>query len=210
MKNKPKSYFDNMVELSAKNETFNEMSLRSLNWYKKKVKDVFGGTETNPEKFFDKANYPNKPIPGNIITFKYNPKTRDTLQYYDIYPLVLVLKLVPGGFLGLNFHYLSPGDRAAFMSKLEQYQRATADGVIRINITYSMLKLATRLVYYKACIRSYKRSQIGNMLYTLTPNEWELALFLPTEKFVKMPKRRVWNISRQIIEENRNGKRKRN
>lgn len=199
-----------MVELSAKNENFNEMSLRSLNWYKKKVKDVFGAAETNPEKFFDKANYPNKPIPGNIITFKYNPKTRDTLKYYDIFPLVLVLKLIPGGFIGLNFHYLSPADRADFMNKLEPFQRVASQGIIRINITYSMLKVSTRLVHYKACLRSYKRSQIGNMLYTLTPDEWELALFLPTEKFVKVTKRRVWNISRQIIEENKNGRRKRN
>jgi len=210
MKSKPRTYFNDMVELSMKNEKFSEMSLRSLNWYKRKIKDVFGTTETDPEKFFDKANYPNKPIPGNIITFKYNPATKAQLKYYDMFPLVLVIKLIPGGFIGLNFHYLSPGDRADFMSKLEAYQRTSAAGVIRINITYSMLKLSNKLVHYKACLRSYKRSQIGNMLYTLTPDEWELALFLPTERFVKLPKRRVWNISRRIIEENRNGKRKRN
>ena len=123
---------------------------------------------------------------------------------------MLILKLIPGGFIGLNFHYLSPADRAVFMSRLEPFQRVVQEGIIRINITYSMLKAATRLIHYKACIRSYKRSQIGNMLYTLTPDEWELALFLPTEKFVKVAKRRVWNISRQIIEENKNGRRKRN
>lgn len=210
MKNKPQTYFNDMVELSQNNEKFKEMSLRSLNWYKKKVKDVFGASETSPEKFFDKANYPNKPIPGNIIAFKYNPVSRDVLKYYDIFPLVLVLKLVPGGFIGLNFHYLSPSDRADFMSKLEAYHRASAEGVVRINITYSMLKASNKLVHHKACLRQYKRTQIGNMMYTLTPDEWELALFLPTEKFVKVQKRRVWDISRRIIEENRNGKRRRN
>ena len=50
--------------------------------------------------------------------YYYMPKYEKTLPYYDVFPLVIPIKRLPGGFLGLNFHYLSVPLRMKLMEKL--------------------------------------------------------------------------------------------
>ena len=52
--------------------------------------------------------------------FNYDPKHKETLPYYDRYPLVICVKLLPDGFHGLNLHYLPPMQRAGLLTKLEE------------------------------------------------------------------------------------------
>jgi hypothetical protein len=201
MPNQPKDrkYFDDLIELSKKNETFNKRTLQALNWHKQNVIQKFGDRNVTPDAFFDKKNYPNFPLPGNIVTFRYDPISKNELPFYDVFPLVLVLRLVPGGFLGLNFHYLHPLDRAIFMSGLKRYEKPMEKGIVRINIRYNMLENMPGLPFYKECIKVYKKGKIKSMFYTLTPEEWDIALFLPTQKFMKAQKQKIWNESRQRL-----------
>lgn len=194
-----RKYFENLVELSKKNETFEKRTFQALTWYRNKVRDVFGTRDTPPELFFDKNNYPNRPIPGNIVTFRYNPSNKNTLPFYDVFPLVLILRIVPGGFIGLNFHYIHPMDRAVFMSKLQRYERPFPDGTIKLNIRYSTLKNVGGLPFHEECVKRYKRANIRTMFYTLTPEEWDIALFLPTEKFVNKTKQNVWKEAKERL-----------
>lgn len=204
MENKERTYFQELVTLAVDKGTFNKRTRQALTWFRTKVKDTFGTKDTDPEVFFDKRNYPNVPIPGNIVTFRYNPIGKATLPYYDMFPLVLIVKLVPGGFLGINFHHLHPMDRAEFMSRLQPYQRTYSDGTIRINIKYNTMKESNRLLYHKVCLRRYYKTNIKTMFYTLTPDEWDIALFLPTEKFIKTRKQKVWEQSQEKIASLRN------
>lgn len=201
MDDKKRTYFEDLVALSEKNSTFNKRTLESLTWFKNKVRQTFGTKDIPPDEFFDKRNYPNKPLPGNIVTFRYVPRNLAKLPYYDMFPLVLVIKLVPGGFIGINFHHLHPIDRASFMSKLQKYQKTFSDGTIRINIRYDVLKTTLNLVYYKPCIRRYYNVGIKTMFYTLVPHEWDIALFLPTEKFVRARKQKIWEETQKTISE---------
>jgi hypothetical protein len=206
--NKERTYFQDLVKLSQDNGTFGTRTVQALTWFKTRVRQVFGIKDTDPEVFFDKRNYPNVPIPGNIVTFRYSPAGKSTLPYYDMFPLVLIVKLIPGGFIGINFHHLHPSDRAEFMSRLQKYQRTYSDGTIRINIKYDTLKLSNRLIYHKVCLRRYHKANIKTMFYTLTPNEWDIALFLPTERFVKTRKQKIWEQSQEKLALLKNGKRK--
>ena len=43
--------------------------------------------------------------------FRYDPKFRTTLPMFDKYPLVIVVERYTDGFLGLNMHYLTRGQR---------------------------------------------------------------------------------------------------
>ena len=58
--------------------------------------------------------------------FFYDPKYKKTLPYYDTFPLVLPLERIPGGFAGINFHYLRPV-KARF-TLLERLQRFSTRG----------------------------------------------------------------------------------
>ena len=47
-------------------------------------------------------------VVGSMIMFFYDPKTKDTLPYYDTFPLVVVVGPAPGGFYGLNLRRFNP------------------------------------------------------------------------------------------------------
>ncbi len=55
---------------------------------------------------------------GDVYLFEYDPKTKKQLPHWDKYPLVLVTKLYPDGFMGANFHYESPKRRVILAQKL--------------------------------------------------------------------------------------------
>ena len=50
--------------------------------------------------------------------FFYDPKHKDTLPYYDRFPLSVIIGPAKGGFYGLNLHYLPPVLRAKMLDAL--------------------------------------------------------------------------------------------
>ena len=60
-----------------------------------------------------------RPSVGRLNLFGYNPKLRKTLPYYDVFPLVLPLELISGGFMGMNFHYLPPLLRFRLLERMQ-------------------------------------------------------------------------------------------
>ena len=75
--------------------------------------------------------------PGKLYAFSYNdPKTRDRLDHWDTTPIILFLGPAKNGFYGLNFHYLSPGERAAFLNELQDNESQN----VKINVKVLCLK----------------------------------------------------------------------
>jgi len=56
---------------------------------------------------------------GKMYFFVYNPKHKMTLPYYDMFPLVLPVERYSDGFLGINFHYLAPKERAHLLDEIK-------------------------------------------------------------------------------------------
>lgn len=193
-------FFQTLMKLIEGNGTFHKRAQQSIDWYRQKLSSIVD-RKIDPSQLFNQKNYPNKPRVGNIITFKYNPVGVETLPYYDMFPMVLVLKFVTGGFIGLNFHYLNPRQRAVFMDRLMQFQKySRATETVTINIKYEMLVNNLKLRYYKPCIKRYRTNNISKMVYTILPEEWEIAMFLPTENFVGKKKTNVWLESSKEIQ----------
>ena len=65
-----------------------------------------------------------RPSTGRLNMFFYDPKTKARLPYYDVFPLVLPLESIKGGFMGLNFHYLPYILRFRLLDRLQKF----ADG----------------------------------------------------------------------------------
>ena len=78
---------------------------RSNSWYKSQVSKIASGTTA--QELFRQGKLAKRPSVGRLNLFGYNPKLRRTLPYYDIFPLVLPLEAIPGGFIGMNFHYFA-------------------------------------------------------------------------------------------------------
>lgn len=139
---------------------------------------------------------------GKMSMFFYDPKTKDKLPYYDRFPLIIPIELYDDGFLGLNLHYLAPGLRARLMDELYQHvypdNRDEIDKQRRIKISYQIVKRASRNRFYKPCVKRYLYSHLRSKIFVLPVSEWDVALFLPTQRFTKASDSTVWRESARI------------
>ena len=137
---------------------------------------------------------------GEMYTFAYDAKHKDTLPYYDMFPLIFPIGEAKGGFLGINFHYLPPVMRAGLMDALYGVtSNKNYDETTRLKISYNILNQASRFRYFKPAIKHYLNTQIKSKFVYINPSEWDIALFLPTAKFVGASKQKVYADSRKII-----------
>lgn len=142
----------------------------------------------------------NRGVIGNMYMFYYDPKHKDTLPYYDTFPLVIVIGPAEGGFLGLNLHYLPPVLRAKFLdSLLDVTNNKIYNETTKFNVTYNMLQRAGKMKYFKPCIKHYLNSQVRSRFAMVESPEWEIATFLPTADFQKATKTQIYRDSRRKI-----------
>lgn len=137
---------------------------------------------------------------GRMMMFFYDPKHKDTLPYYDRFPLIFMIERYKDGFLGMNMHYLPPLFRARLMDRL--YSISMNDKVRdskKLRATYSLLNAAAKFQYFRPTVHRYLNSHIRSRFLYIPEEQWDTALFLPTERFRKKQKSQVWRESRQII-----------
>jgi hypothetical protein len=138
---------------------------------------------------------------GKMYSFFYDPKHKETLPYYDTFPLVIVIgPKGNNGFLGLNLHYLPPVLRARLMDNLYQtLNNKKFDSTTKMKINYELLSGASRFRYFKPCVKHYLFDHVKSKYLEIEPRFWDIALMLPTETFVKEEASDVWNISRRQV-----------
>lgn len=142
----------------------------------------------------------NRQVMGSMFMFFYDPKHKETLPYYDSFPLVIVLKPAPGGFYGLNLHYLPPVLRAKFLDALlVNLNNNHYDETTKFRVTYDILQRAAKMKYYKPCIKHYLTEHVRSRFALVPAPEWEIATFLPTADFQKAKLSQVYKDSRDII-----------
>ena len=137
---------------------------------------------------------------GNMYLFAYDPKHKDTLPYYDRFPLIFPINKAKGGFLGINMHYLPPILRAKLMDQLYTVlSNKRYDDTTRINASYKILNGAAKFKEFAPCVKHYLNAHVRTKPAYINPNEWDIALFLPTQKFVGATATQVYADSRRMI-----------
>lgn len=141
---------------------------------------------------------------GRLYQFKYIPKGIETLEYYDMYPLVIPIEKYENGFLGLNLHYVPPASRAILLNLLMQLWLIDTNNILSTrlrSVNYDRIKARSKSMMriYKPCVKRYLTDHIEppNMIIPL--KHWEHILFLPTSRFRGRKKNYVWRQSRKII-----------
>lgn len=169
---------------------------QSQKWFKDKVK-LFGRKSTfdNLERDAGKTNrlLERNPAIGHMYTFGYTAKWDKKLPYWDRLPLIFVIEQYKDGFLGINLHYLSPIQRAVLMDKLlELANNRSYSAKVKLNISYQILKGAAKFSLFKPCVKRYLYGQLQTQMIKIHSDEWEPAIYLPYESFVRASKTRVW------------------
>ena len=141
-----------------------------------------------------------KPLVGQMYMYYYDPKHKATLPYYDRFPLVFPYRKVPGGFMGLNLHYLPYIYRAKLMDALyDVANNDKFDETTKLKLNYNILSSSSKFKYFAPCVKHYLTEQLRSRFLYVYPSEWDIALFLPTERFQGATKQKVWQDSKKLI-----------
>jgi len=116
-------------------------------------------------------------VAGHLYMFEYKAKMR-WLPYYDRFPLVYVIKSNKNEFFGANLHYL-PMKR-------------------RIMVVNKLLK-NNRIEIPKKCFHKYLHNHVEGFYLDLAADEWDTAILLPTEDFVKDVNGHVFPYSKEDV-----------
>lgn len=189
------SLFD-ILNKEAQRKNLDMRSRSARNWFMGQAKKL---TNVSPSSILKDPSLKDvqRVGPGNMHMFIYDPKHKETLPYYDKFPLTIMVDTAPGGFYGLNLHYLAPGIRAKFLDELLK----TVDSDImsenaKFDLNYKMLKQASRMKYFKPCFKHYLTKHIQSQIVKVEGKDWTTAIFLPSEDFSKRKKNYVWGQSR--------------
>ena len=176
---------DAELNASAQGATMSKakQAKKSVAWFKKKVGESAKGFKPAVLK------------PGKMFTFGYDAKLKAILPYWDKFPLIVVLDTYKNGFLGLNFHYLSPIDRQKFFTKILKFSNQKGDPMdftdkARFNISWDAVR---NIKHADKMIHKYLYGHVRTSLLEAPPNEWENVIFLPYQKFVGASAKSVWS-----------------
>ena len=193
--------FDNILIQGARQGIVPARTAAARDWYREAAGKLTSNITPGVfERKTDSARKVSTMDFGYMYAFKYDPKTKKDLPYYDTFPLIFPVRMDADGFLGINFHYLPPILRAKLMNAL--YSTLTNkkyDDSTRVKISYSILQSASKYRFFKPTLKKYLRSQIRSQFLEIQVNEWDIAIFLPTESFKKADTGRVWEDSRKKL-----------
>ena len=176
----------------------NTREYESLEWFYKKVRAT--KPKTTPKDFLKEKERDRKVfMAGKMYHFSYFPKYHEKLEYYDLFPLCIPFKLARGGFYGLNLHYIYPKHRLLLFDGMRELEQEKDDG-LRFKFTYNLLSSVSKYKWFKPCVKRYLFSHMKSPFMEITQDEWNVAIFLPTEAFVKANNFKVWTDSTKKIE----------
>lgn len=191
--------FQNVIQKAGSSNTQN--SLEARNWLRQKAAEV---RAVSPKATIQQGPIlTNRITTGNMYLFAYDPKTKEDLPYYDRFPLVFPFRKVKDGFYGINMHYLPPLLRARLMDALyDTVNNDKMDETTRLRINYRILQSAAKFRYFEPCVKHYLNNHVKTRFLLVDPKQWDVALFLPLERFAKSNKLKVYADSKKKITNN--------
>jgi hypothetical protein len=188
------SYLDKLKD-AIKTNSVTAKAKAAGNWFRSIVNRTKGQfSDETPKTILQRSDsLVSKSVLGKMYFYSYDPKWKNELPWYDTFPLVFPIERYPDGFLGLNFHYLAPKHRAVLMDQLKMFaNNKKYDETTKLKLTYDMLKGFTKIKRARPTVHRYLSSKVKSKFVLVNADEWEVALFLPVERFRKASKKKVW------------------
>lgn len=189
------------LEYEAFRAGVNPRTKEAQDWFRKKAQqmrriDRMDLLQDEQVKLVNRQN----PLIGSMNMFFYDPKHKDTLPYYDRFPLVIIVGPAEKGFYGLNLHYLPNVLRAKLLDALlditnnKKYDEST-----RFQLSYKTLQSSSKMRYFKPCYKHYLTQHVKSRLARVSAPEWEIATFLPTASWEKSSATNIYKDSRKAL-----------
>ena len=193
--------FDEILTKGVRAGQIPAREAKARSWYRDTAQN-FGRINEKKLMTGDASRMTSMPRVGQMYMFSYDAKHKDTLPYFDRFPLIFPYKKVQGGFMGINLHYLPLPYRAKLMDALyELTNNSRFDETTKLRLSYEILSKASKFRYFKPCVKHYLTDQVRSRFLYVYPSEWDIALFLPLERFQKASKSTVFKDTRRIIQQ---------
>ena len=192
------STFEKILEKGARQGYIPAKTQTGRDWFR----DIAKSTTISANKLMsnEKSALTGNIIYGRMYAFFYDPKHKKTLPYYDRFPLIFPIGPADKGFLGINLHYLPYVLRAKLMDELYSLStNKTYNEKTKLRLSYDILNGAAKFKYFKPCIKHYLKTHVQSRFLEVGADKWDIALFLPVEKFAKKGKQAVWSDSRRMV-----------
>jgi hypothetical protein len=167
---------------------------KSRSWYEQQVLLLTRQAITPPKVLKgNPAQLKSTVMPGKLYMFLYDPKLKNELPYYDRFPLVFPFRKVPGGFLGLNMHYLPYQLRIKLLDKLMQFaSNSKLNEATRIKYSWAMIDGVSKFSGAIPCVKHYLDDHVRSAFREIPSYDWATAMLLPVERFVGATAQQVW------------------
>jgi hypothetical protein len=174
---------------------------RSKSWFEKQVAAMAQqGITPNKVLKGEPSSMRSAIMPGNLYMYVYDPKTKETLPYYDRFPLVFPFRKTADGFYGLNMHYLPYDLRINLLDQLLIFKSNSRwDDTTKLKYSWALIDGVSRYKGAKPCVKQYLSGHVRSQFRQIHSEDWATAMLLPVEKFVGASKQQVWSESRKII-----------
>jgi hypothetical protein len=194
------SLFDDILVQGVRSGQIPSRTQAARDWFRDKARTQRSARAYPANLMKETGNKENDVRPGHMYHFYYDPKTKATLPYYDKFPLIFMVGPAPKGFYGINLHYLPPKLRATLMDNLYSVvSNKRYDENTKLRISYDILKGASKYRFFKPTFKHYLNEHVNSQFLKIDSAEWDIALFLPTERFEKAGKSRVFADSRKAV-----------
>lgn len=137
----------------------------SAAWFNSKLPDILNGKGTS------------QVMTGKMYTFIYDPVTKDSLPFWDKYPLIFVLERRRGNIIGINLHYIPPKIRLRIFELM--ITRASTKVLGPNTKMTGLLNLVKTIPNHKYMIKQYCPEGMRSKLLEIPGNEWGKAIALP-------------------------------
>lgn len=166
---------------------------KSVEWYMRNVRSLVGA-RVSPTRALksDIGTLASSIDVGSMYLYHYDPKTKDTLPFYDTFPLVIPFENAPGGFYGINLHYLPYMLRAKVLGELLDYTDKAITKDSKFKMSYTFLQGLSNTPAIMPCIKRYLTHHVRSSFMRINPDDWKATVFLPVESFVGASKETVF------------------
>ena len=164
-------------------------------WLRAKIDDL---KPSRQALLRDKGRTRDSTIIGRMYFFYYDPKMKESLPYYDRFPLVIPIEQYQDGFLGLNLHYIHPKQRILLLDELSEFaNNSKYDASTKLRLSYDLLKSTGKAYQATPCIKRCLFTHVESRFLEITADEWDIACLLPLEIFEKASSSKVYSESRK-------------
>lgn len=183
-----RNYYKNKYNQMANNSNamMRDLMRASMSWYYNKVRIATDGYNIQNydaySTIFDMSD-------GGVFQYVYHAKHEKTLPYWDAFPMIIPIKFYANGWLGLNLHYMPPAIRAAVFDDIV----AKGGQKDRLQLSYEWVMAYSKHKIIQHGVKRYLSSHVVSPIIQINESEWDKAIMLPSQTFMKKTDKEVWS-----------------